>query len=67
MIFNEKNTKNFDKNTVFLEVASKPGIDKSLCTNFKHILALGIPGKFFPQYAAEIIKESIINIINSGV
>lgn len=67
MIFNEKNTKNFDKNTVFLEVASNPGIDKSLCTNFKHILALGIPGKFFPQYAAEIIKESIINIINSGV
>ena len=67
MIFNEKNIKNFDKNTIFLEIASKPGIDQSLCTNFKHILALGIPGKFFPKYAAEIIKEAIINIINSGV
>lgn len=63
IIFNKKNINNFDKNTIFLELASKPGIDKNLCKNFKYILALGIPGKFFPEYAAEIIKESIINII----
>lgn len=65
IIFNSKNIKNFDKNTIFLELASKPGIDKNLCKNFKYILALGIPGKFFPKYAAEIIKNSIINIIKN--
>lgn len=49
----------------FIELASYPGIKPEICKNIgiKYISALGIPGKFYPKEAAEIIKESILNII----
>lgn len=51
----------------FIELASYPGIKSETCQNIgiEHISALGIPGKIYPKQAAEIIKESILNIIFS--
>lgn len=68
LIFSEKKLENaFCKN--FIELASVPGIDKKVCEklNINYILALGIPGKFYPMNAAKIIKESIINILTGDL
>ena len=68
MIFSDRKIKKANKNTIFIETASIPGIDKESCYkyNLKYILSLGIPGKYFPEESAKIIKNSIFNILNSG-
>ena len=68
MIFSEDIIKKANKNVTFIEVASVAGIDKKACDkyNLKYILALGIPGKYFPKESAKIIKKSILNILNDG-
>ena len=68
MIFSEGVIKKAKKNTIFIDVASIAGIDKKACEkyNFKYILSLGIPGKYFPKESAKIIKKSILNILNDG-
>ncbi len=65
MIFSEDIIKNIKFETSFIEVASKNGIDKNACKKFeiKYQLSLGIPGKYFPKESAEVIKESIFNLI----
>lgn len=65
MIFSDEVIKNINFETFFIDVASKNGIDKKSCeeNNMKYIQALGIPGKYFPKESAEIIKESIFNLI----
>ena len=66
-IFSSEMLQKIGKINNFIELASQPGIDLNLCQKLgiNHKLALGIPGKIFPKYAAEIIKESILNIINN--
>ncbi len=65
MIFSNDVIKNINSETFFIDVASKNGIDKKSCeeNSMKYLQALGIPGKYFPKESAEIIKESIFNII----
>lgn len=67
MIFSNKVIENIKSDPIFIELASKPGIDKKECQNrnFEYISALGIPGKLFPKYSSQIIKESIYKIIKS--
>lgn len=64
IIFNEENLKKINSKN-FIELASKPGVDKKICKklNINYISALGIPGKFYPLQAAKIIKESILKIL----
>ena len=67
-IFTEQQLKNPNfSSSIFIELASYPGVKKELCDSLKikHILALGIPGKFYPEQASEIIKQSIFNIIDN--
>ncbi|MCL2312451.1 MAG: hypothetical protein FWC41_08205 [Firmicutes bacterium] len=69
MIFSKKVLKNLYKKsfkkTHFIDLASKPGIDEKACKeiDFKIDVILGIPGKFFPEKSAEIIKKSIYEIM----
>ena len=65
MIFSNEIIKNVNFETFFIDVSSKNGIDKKSCeeNKMKYLQALGIPGRYFPYEAAEIIKDSIFNII----
>ena len=64
-IFNENHIIMLDKPALFIETASiKSGIEKS--DNFslhKYVFAPGLPGKFSPKSAAEIIAKSILRNI----
>lgn len=65
-VLTEKNLKKFRKESLIIDLASHPGgIDynaaKDLGINVIH--ALGLPGKYSPVSAANIIKETIYNII----
>ena len=57
--------KDVKKDAIILELASHPGGifgDKSVA-NCEIINAQGLPGKFSPITAAEILSETIINLI----
>lgn len=65
-ILKEKQLTNLNKNTLIIDIASKPGgVDfikaEEMGLNFNW--ALGLPGKVAPITAAKVIKETIYNII----
>ncbi len=65
-IFNCENLSLFDPKPLIIELASPPGgISKDLAKKFdiKVIPAPGLPGKYFPQTAGEIIAKTIYKII----
>ena len=66
MILDEENLLELKKGSLVIDLASMPGgIDFDLAKkmDIKVIWALGLPGKVAPLTAAEIIKESIYNIV----
>ncbi len=55
------------KNTLIIDLASKPGgvdMDKAKDVGVKVIWALGLPGKVAPVTSGNIIKETILNIFS---
>lgn len=70
LIFDEQLLMNTDKDTLFIDLASKPGgIDKAAATSFDIdvIHALGLPGKTAPKTAGIIIKNTIVNMLEEDV
>ena len=66
MIFNSEMLSRFDKNTLFIDLASKPGgvdFDAAIEQGIKVIWALGLPGKTAPVTSGEIIAETIGTLI----
>ena len=66
MLLNKDILKNLKKDVLIVDLASPPGgVDQeaALKLNIKSIHALGIPGKYFPESSAEIIKSEIYSII----
>lgn len=54
------------KGCVIIDLASYPyGADVNFCreNKIKYILASSLPGKFAPQYAGKIIKETVCNLL----
>lgn len=67
MVLDKENLNLFNKNTLFIDLASSPGgIDSKYAQEegFNVITALGIPGKEAPKTAAKYIKEILDNNIN---
>lgn len=65
IVFNQILLEKCSKETLIIDLASKPGgIDKTAAKDLgiKTIHSLGIPGKYFPETAAEIIKTTIYKI-----
>ena len=68
LIFSENILKKTAKNALLIDLASNPGgVDKKavkkLATNYIH--ALGLPGKFYPEESAKIIKDKILKTMAS--
>lgn len=66
MIFNKKILEKVPKRTLIIDLASEPGgVDKVYAKKLEinSIQALGLPGKYFPKTAGEIIKTVIYKII----
>lgn len=68
LILNEEKLKHVKKDCLLIDLASKPGgIDFNVAKemNLKTIWALALPGKVAPITTAEIIKDTIYNIIET--
>lgn len=66
ILLNENILKSLRKDVLIIDLASPPGgVDKEAASklNIKSIHALAIPGKYFPESAAEIIKSEIYSIM----
>ena len=66
MIFDRENLLKCHYKTIIIDLSSKPGgVDFELAEflGIKAIHALGLPGRFSPTRAGEIIKNTIYNII----
>lgn len=66
IILDEALLNNINKNSVVIDLASKPGgvdVDAAKGLGIKLISALGVPGKVAPVTAARVIKDTIYNII----
>lgn len=69
LIFDRELLQKFDDETLFIDLASRPGgfdFNSAAELNKKVIWALGIPGKTAPITAGEIVAETIINILSEG-
>lgn len=69
MIFEREQLGRFDKDTLFIDLASKPGgIDFTSARELgrKVIWALGLPGKTAPVTSGEMIAETIENMLTEG-
>lgn len=67
MIFTRELLEKFDKNTLFIDLASKPGgidFDAAASLGIKAVWALGLPGKTAPITAGEIIADTIHEMIS---
>ena len=67
MIFTEDILRKFSDDTLFIDLASKPGgidFDSAAELGKKVIWALGIPGKNAPVSAGKIIAETVISILS---
>lgn len=65
-ILDEAFASRLDKSSVLIELASAPfGIDEKLVDKYSlnYIKALGIPGKYYPISAGEIIGRAVISIL----
>ena len=66
LIFDDDMLGRFDKNTLFIDLASKPGgidFEAALSHGIKAIWALGLPGKTAPVTSGEIIAETVSSMI----
>lgn len=66
MIFDRGKLSLFSQNTLFIDLASKPGgidFDAAAELGYKAIWALGLPGKTAPITAGEIIADTINGIL----
>lgn len=67
IILTKEKLKNVQKNTLIIDLASKPGgVDQEAIKTFdlKYIWALALPGKYAPLSSAMYIKKAIYNILN---
>lgn len=67
-IFDEKTISNIKGSPIIIDLASLPGgIDLNTANkyNIKAYRELALPGKYFPIESANIIKDSIVNILNN--
>lgn len=67
MIFSREQLKAFGKNTLFIDLASKPGgidFEAAAELGIKAIWALGLPGKTAPITSGEIIADTVSGIIS---
>ncbi len=65
-IFDRELLDSFSRNTLFIDLASKPGgmdFDAAAELGIKAIWALGLPGKTAPVTSGEIIAETVIDMI----
>lgn len=67
-IFSEECINNLKKDCVFIDIASAPGgiCNDSLKEKIKYKFLPGLPGKYSPYTAAEIIKNVILTIIRES-
>lgn len=66
-IINENILNKIQKDTLVIDLASKPfGIDEELVkkNNLNYYRELGVPGRYAPKSAGEILGQTIINILN---
>jgi len=66
MIFDRDILVGMDKNTLFIDLASRPGgIDFTAAAELelKTVWALSLPGRVSPKSAGQIIKSTLLNII----
>lgn len=66
MIFDRKMLEKFNDQTLFIDLASKPGgidFDAAVEHGIKAIWALGLPGKTAPVTSGEIIAETVQSIL----
>ena len=66
VVLNAPRLEKLKKDCVIIDLASYPyGADIDFCreNKIKYILASSLPGKFAPQYAGKIIKETVCNIL----
>ena len=64
LVLTENVLSRFDKSTVIIDIASKPGgTDFDYCryVGMKEKLSLGLPGKYAPKTSGEILAEAIIH------
>lgn len=69
MIFDSDKLSKLRRDTLIIDLASKPGgvdLAEAESLNIKTIHALGLPGKTAPVTAGEIIAESIIDTLKKG-
>lgn len=67
LILDKDTLKSFNKDTLFIDLASKPGgidFEAAVELGLKVIWALGIPGKTAPVTSGEIIAETVSSILN---
>ena len=67
MIFDRKMLEKFDDQTLFIDLASKPGgidFDAAVELGIKAIWALGLPGKTAPVTSGEIIAETVRSMLS---
>ena len=70
LIFDYEHLQKMDKNTLLIDLASRPGgIDFSAAAELqiKTIWALSLPGRVAPKSSGQIIKNTILNMIKEGV
>ena len=66
LLFNEETLKHLEPSCLLIDLASKPGgVDMEAAKNLgiRTIWALSIPGKVAPITAADIIKDTILNML----
>ena len=69
-IFNRDILSRLDKNTLLIDLASRPGgVDFKAAAELqiKTIWALSLPGRVAPKSAGQIIKNTILNMIKEGI
>ena len=69
MVLNSRFIDGMSPDALLVELASAPGgIDLAACDrrNIRVIQAPGLPGKYSPMTAAEIIKETVMSILEEG-
>ncbi len=70
MLFSREILQNMDKNTLLIDLASKPGgVDFAAAAELqlKTIWALSLPGRVAPKSAGAIIKSTILNMVKEGL
>jgi dipicolinate synthase subunit A len=69
-VFNREVLAELDKNTLLIDLASRPGgVDFNAAAELqiKTIWALSLPGRVAPKTAGQIIKNTILNMIKEAV